>query len=195
VAAHQGLSESALLRRLVERSLAVTEDLSLVQQPPSVARNARVTVRLVPHDSLLLRERAQILRSQIRVAFELMRRVAERELRDFAVLGPAEGGGTMRERAALAVQNCTAAADADGRGLARRSVGVMALGQTSHSCLLYVSPANAKLPLMPENSPETSAAEMPEKIGISHNKTAEKIDRRISVAPMIDWTDEVAFAF
>jgi predicted DNA-binding protein len=57
-AAHQGLSQSALLRRLVERSLALTEDFSLVQQPPSVSRNARVTVRLVPDDSLLLRERA-----------------------------------------------------------------------------------------------------------------------------------------
>jgi tRNA-dihydrouridine synthase A len=30
---------------------------------------------------------------------------------------------------------------------------------------------------------------MPAKIGISHNKSAEKIDRRISVAPMMDWTD------
>jgi hypothetical protein len=58
VAAHHGLSESALLRRLVERSLAVTDERILVQQPPSVARDARVTVRLVPDDSLLLRERA-----------------------------------------------------------------------------------------------------------------------------------------
>jgi hypothetical protein len=42
---------------------------------------------------------------------------------------------------------------------------------------------------MPKNSPETPGAEMPAKIGISHNKSAEKIDRRISVAPMMDWPE------
>ena len=64
-----------------------------------------------------------------------------------------------------------------------------ALGETSHSCLLYVSPATAKLPLMPRNPTETPDAESPTKISVSHNKTAEKIDRRVSVAPMMDWTD------
>src|SRR6202023_1210112 len=42
---------------------------------------------------------------------------------------------------------------------------------------------------MPQNPAETPDAEIPTKIGISHNKTAEKIDRGISVAPMMDWTD------
>lgn len=58
VAACQGLSESALLRRLVQRSLTVTGELTVGQQPSLPARDARLTVRLVPDDSLLLRERA-----------------------------------------------------------------------------------------------------------------------------------------
>jgi len=58
-AAHRGLSESALLKRLVERALAGT-DSELVAVEPSIplARDARITVRLVPEDRLLLRERA-----------------------------------------------------------------------------------------------------------------------------------------
>jgi tRNA-dihydrouridine synthase A len=42
---------------------------------------------------------------------------------------------------------------------------------------------------MPPNLAEMPGAEMPTQIAISHNKTAEKIDRRICVAPMMDWTD------
>jgi tRNA-dihydrouridine synthase A len=42
---------------------------------------------------------------------------------------------------------------------------------------------------MPQNPAETPHIETPEKIGISHHKTAEKVARRISVAPMMDWTD------
>src|SRR5215831_12210702 len=42
---------------------------------------------------------------------------------------------------------------------------------------------------MPQNPAETRSDETPTKIGISHRKSAEKIDRRISVAPMMDWTD------
>lgn len=42
---------------------------------------------------------------------------------------------------------------------------------------------------MAENPAEAPGTEIPTKIGISHNKTAGKIDRRISVAPMMDWTD------
>jgi hypothetical protein len=58
-AARQGLSESALLKRLVEQTLAgAGSELPAVQRPDTVARDARVTVRLVPDDSLLLRERA-----------------------------------------------------------------------------------------------------------------------------------------
>jgi len=73
-------------------------------------------------------------------------------------------------------------------------VGMMALGETSHSCLLYVSPATAKLPRMPRNPAEKPGAETPTKIGLSPDRKAEKIDRRISVAPMMDWTDKARFA-
>jgi predicted DNA binding CopG/RHH family protein len=57
-AARQSLSESALLKRLVEQMLAGAGEELTVKRPALVARNARVTVRLVPDDSLLLRERA-----------------------------------------------------------------------------------------------------------------------------------------
>ena len=57
-AARQGLSESALLKRLVEQLLAGAGEESTAERPAPVARDARVTVRLVPDDSLLLRERA-----------------------------------------------------------------------------------------------------------------------------------------
>jgi predicted DNA binding CopG/RHH family protein len=58
-AARQDLSESALLKRLVEQMLSVTPDESTsnptVQSEP---RGARLTVRLVPEDRLLLSARA-----------------------------------------------------------------------------------------------------------------------------------------
>ena len=55
----QGLSESALLKRLVEQMLAgAGSEFAKVERPTPIARDARVTVRLVPDDSLLLRERA-----------------------------------------------------------------------------------------------------------------------------------------
>jgi hypothetical protein len=55
----QGLSESALLKRLVEQMLASAgSELTAVERPSPVARDVRVTVRLVPDDRLLLRERA-----------------------------------------------------------------------------------------------------------------------------------------
>ena len=58
-AARQGLSESALLKRLVEQMLASagTGDLS-DPVAPADPRDARVTIRLVPEDRALLRERA-----------------------------------------------------------------------------------------------------------------------------------------
>ena len=59
VAACQGISESALLRRLVEQMLASS---GLEIRVPAVAqadaRAARLTIRLMPDDRLLLRERA-----------------------------------------------------------------------------------------------------------------------------------------
>jgi hypothetical protein len=66
----------------------------------------------------------------------------------------------------------------------------MDLEETSRSCLLYVSSANAKLPGMPTNTAETPDSDKPIKIGISDDFSREKLDRRISVAPMMDWTDQ-----
>ena len=57
-AERQALSESALLKRLVEQMLAGAGEELTGERPAPVARDARVTVRLVPDDCLLLRERA-----------------------------------------------------------------------------------------------------------------------------------------
>ena len=58
-AARQGLSESAFLKRLVERALAGTDsELATIRPSVPIARDARITIRLVPEDRLLLRERA-----------------------------------------------------------------------------------------------------------------------------------------
>lgn len=60
---------------------------------------------------------------------------------------------------------------------------------TSHSCLLYVPSATGKLPEIRRNPAETARVKNPEKIGISVEKSGDSIDRRLSVAPMMDWTD------
>jgi hypothetical protein len=57
-AARQGLSESALLKRLVEQMLAAWNDEPTTVAPPADTRDSRVTVRLVADDRALLRERA-----------------------------------------------------------------------------------------------------------------------------------------
>ena len=58
-AARQGLSESALLKRLIDLMLAVgPEEEAIAPLVPVDLRDARVTVRLVPEDRALLRERA-----------------------------------------------------------------------------------------------------------------------------------------
>jgi len=58
-AAQQSLSESALLKRLVEQMLASAPSYDLAEPvAPSDSRDARLTVRLVPEDRALLRERA-----------------------------------------------------------------------------------------------------------------------------------------
>jgi tRNA-dihydrouridine synthase A len=46
-----------------------------------------------------------------------------------------------------------------------------------------------RLAAMPLNPAETPHTETPTKIGISSDQKAAKLDRRISVAPMMDWTD------
>jgi hypothetical protein len=48
---------------------------------------------------------------------------------------------------------------------------------------------------MPTNPAETPDSEKPAKIGLSDDVSREKIDRRISVAPIMEWSDEVQFAF
>jgi len=58
-AARQGLSESALLKRLIEQMLSSAPTDSLAEpSEPSDLRDARLTVRLIPEDKVLLRERA-----------------------------------------------------------------------------------------------------------------------------------------
>jgi tRNA-dihydrouridine synthase A len=60
---------------------------------------------------------------------------------------------------------------------------------TSYSCHLYVTSATQELPEMPGNPAETPESKKPRKIGLSDDFSREKLDRRISVAPMMDWTD------
>jgi predicted DNA binding CopG/RHH family protein len=57
-AARQGLSESALLKRLIDQMLAMGAADEEVVAAPVAARDARVTIRLVADDQALLRERA-----------------------------------------------------------------------------------------------------------------------------------------
>jgi Mobilization protein NikA len=58
-AARQGLSDSALLKRLIEQMLASAE-IHTIPEPVAAPdpRDARLTVRLMPEDRALLRERA-----------------------------------------------------------------------------------------------------------------------------------------
>ena len=58
----------------------------------------------------------------------------------------------------------------------------------------YVASATAKLPAMPTNPTETPESSKPPKIGLSDDFPREKLDRQVSVAPMMDWTDEAIFA-
>lgn len=59
-AARQGLSESALLKRLIEQMLANAEIHTVAgPEAPPDPRGARLTVRLVPEDRALLHERAR----------------------------------------------------------------------------------------------------------------------------------------
>jgi hypothetical protein len=59
VAASRGISESAFLKQLVELALiGVSPELAVTMSQPTEAREARITVRLVPGDWVLLHERA-----------------------------------------------------------------------------------------------------------------------------------------
>jgi hypothetical protein len=57
-AAGQGLSESALLKRLVEQMLSVLPEVPEPSSRRTGVRESRISVRLVPEDRLLLHERA-----------------------------------------------------------------------------------------------------------------------------------------
>jgi hypothetical protein len=60
VARHQGLSDSALLKRLVEMMLqgVGTANVATLEMAERGARDSRLTVRIRPDDQMLLRERA-----------------------------------------------------------------------------------------------------------------------------------------
>ena len=58
VAAHEGVSESALLRRMVTLMLESTTARGTLGPPDRSPRDMRVTVRLRPDDQQLLKERA-----------------------------------------------------------------------------------------------------------------------------------------
>src|SRR5262249_27659920 len=107
----------------------------------------------------------------------------------------AQRGRTMRESPTLPMQDLAAAPDPHDRGVPDYAIALPASFDRCHdvprgdmtSCLPYVSPANAKLPGMPTNPAETPDSAKAEKIGLSDDFAREKIDRRISVAPMMDW--------
>ena len=44
---------------------------------------------------------------------------------------------------------------------------------------------------MANNPAETPESKLPINVGVSADFSREKLDRRVSVAPMMDWTDEV----
>src|SRR6266480_5823120 len=70
--------------------------------------------------------------------------------------------------------------------------GLMASSEaTGDSCRLYLAWATDKLPSTAQNPPETPLAETRIKIGISSDQKAEELDRRIPVAPMMDWTEHL----
>jgi hypothetical protein len=65
------------------------------------------------------------------------------------------------------------------------------LEATSLSCRLYVASASDKFGRIRRNPAATRRMESTEKIGISSDKSRAELYRRISVAPMMDWSDEV----
>ena len=59
LAASRGISDSALLKQLVEFAvIGAKPEFAIPERPVTQARDARITIRLVPADRLLLRERA-----------------------------------------------------------------------------------------------------------------------------------------
>jgi len=68
-------------------------------------------------------------------------------------------------------------------------VAMMDLEGTSRPCPLYVPSVNAKLHQMRNNPAEIPHSPKPAEIGLSDDLSRENLDRRLSVAPMMDWTD------
>lgn len=58
IANHEGVSESALLKRMVALMVQATASPTTLRQSDRLQRDARVTVRLRPDDQQLLKERA-----------------------------------------------------------------------------------------------------------------------------------------
>jgi hypothetical protein len=64
-------------------------------------------------------------------------------------------------------------------------------GASNASWVPYVSPASDRLPGMRREPDEAKRAENPAKPGVSGDTRGDSIDRRLSVAPMMDWTDDL----
>jgi hypothetical protein len=79
-------------------------------------------------------------------------------------------------------------------GLRALTVAMMELEETCRSCFLYVSFANDKLHQMPNNPAETPHSQEPKKIGLSRDNSRENVDRKISVAPMMDCTKRCCYS-
>lgn len=67
--------------------------------------------------------------------------------------------------------------------------GSLASRGTSHLCPFFVPSATHKLPGIRRTPAEMPRMENTGKIGISSEKLRASMDRRVSVAPMMDWTD------
>ena len=74
-------------------------------------------------------------------------------------------------------------------GLRARRVVMVDLEVTSLSCHLNVTSATHELSAMPGDRAETPESERPIRAGASAYPVREKLDRRVSVAAMMDWTD------
>jgi hypothetical protein len=58
------------------------------------------------------------------------------------------------------------------------------------SCRLYAASATDKLAGMARNPAEMPDTETPVKAGVSSEQKTARVERRVSVAPMMDWSDD-----
>ena len=147
-ASQLGISESALLRRLVLQMLATATEAPAPLSAPDRAREARITVRPIPEDLALLRERAAAraipastyVSVLVRAHLRRLAPLPERELSalkamtaELAALGrilnaaadvvraPDQGAGPTREELFAIVRACEALRDHT-RGLMRTNL-------------------------------------------------------------------------